>query len=44
MPIISIKIEQTTVKKRRRFLPIEDVLKLTKPLKQDFEKQQVKVG
>jgi putative transposase len=32
------------VKKRRKSLPKEGVLKLTKFLKQDFEKQQVKVG
>jgi putative transposase len=32
------------VKKRRKSLPREGVLKLTKSLKQDFEKQQVKVG
>ncbi|WP_338358784.1 IS3 family transposase [Yeosuana marina] len=41
------KIEQQViniVKKRRKSLPREGVLKLTKSLKQDFEKQQVKVG
>jgi len=32
------------VKKRRKSLPREGVLKLMKSLKQDFEKQQVKVG
>ncbi|WAC03844.1 IS3 family transposase [Lacinutrix neustonica] len=32
------------VKKRRKSLPREGVLKLTKSLKKDFEKQQVKVG
>ena len=32
------------VKKRRKSLPREGVLKLTKSLKQDFEKQQVKMG